>query len=605
MRHRGYGTPSPLASGSASLTPIPVKRTHGAISLISLLSAASATAQEPVETQPAPTCAEGTITSIELERREPFEPDSVGFAPVAFTYRIMNALHVRTQPGFLRSELLVREGDCYDDFLVLESQRLLNAYRFMEWADIEERVDDDGNRALRVHTRDAWSTTVGMGITYNDGLSLESFGITERNFLGYGLSASFQHQNFRELNAQSLQLATPRLFGRTDASIQVGRDRPGTFFNQYLRYPFLGDTGRYAIRQGYGRGHAYFAYATPVGDGRTQILVPTLREGVELSGAQRFGDRGQSLIVGMTLSYELARFEAPLGVIDGDIAGAEPIPPEQIPSGLEGQLTDYGATRLSVHLGFRRYRYAEYFGLDALRDRLLVGIGGYVGISAGRGFDLLTPADVRGLDDTFVRGIATGTAALGSSLLRATLSGELRYDDGWRDQLASAELVGYLRSASLPGQTFFFRTSLAGGWGATGPFQLSLGGRESVRSLPEDRFPGGRTARFTVEDRIVLPWPKSAFDLGLAFFADAGRIWPGDAPLGVDSGWQYAAGGGIRFSLPARSRFAWRADLAFPVGPTSGDPIFRIGFELNRLARGFGTPDLQRSLRFGLGPESF
>jgi hypothetical protein len=589
-----------------------VKRTRRALSpLLFLAAALPLGAQQPEESpsesaaDPGDVCTSGVITAIELNRRDPFEPDSVAFGPVSLLYRVLNTLHVRTQAGFVRNELLVDVGDCYDDFLVSESARLLDAYGFLESARIEEREDQEGNRALQVRTRDAWSTSLGVGITYDDGINLESVGVTERNFLGYGLSASFRHQEFRELRAQSFRLATPRLFGRTDASVEFGRDRPGTFFNQYLRYPFLGDTGRYSVRQAYGRGYSYFAYAAPVGDGGTQILVPTFREAVELSAAQRFGDRGQSLIVGMTLSYGLARFDAPLGVVNGDIDGAQPLPPAALPDGLAGQLNSYGSTRLSLHLGVRQFRYAEYQGLDALRERLLVGLGGYVGISAGQGFGLFTPDDVRGLDDSFVRGIASFAAPLGSSLFRAAATGEMRYDGGWRDKLASAELVGYLRGRVLPGQTIFLRSSFAGGWGATAPFQLSLGGRQSVRSLPEDAYPGGQSARFTVEDRIVLPWPTSAMDLGMTFFADAGRIWPGDAPLGVDSGWQYAVGGGIRFALPAGSRFAWRADLAFPAGGTTGDPIFRIGFEFNRLARGFTTPDLQRSLRFALGPESF
>ena len=44
----------------------------------------------------------GVITAVELDRREPFEPDSVSFAPVALTYRVMNALHVRTHKVWSR-----------------------------------------------------------------------------------------------------------------------------------------------------------------------------------------------------------------------------------------------------------------------------------------------------------------------------------------------------------------------------------------------------------------------------------------------------------------------------------------------------------------------
>jgi hypothetical protein len=138
------------------------------------------------------------------------------------------------------------------------------------------------------------------------------------------------------------------------------------------------------------------------------------------------------------------------------------------------------------------------------------------------------------------------------------------------------------------------------------PFQLSLGGRQGVRSLVEDRYPGGRMARFVIEDRVVFPWPRRGVaDLGLTVFADLGRAWPGDVPYAVDSGWQAALGFGLRLGLPPGTRNSWRADVAFPVGPTGGSPIFRVSFELNRLRSGFFTPDVLRSRRFNLGAEHF
>ena len=84
-----------------------------------------------------------------------------------------------------------------------------------------------------------------------------------------------------------------------------------------------------------------------------------------------------------------------------------------------------------------------------------------------------------------------------------------------------------------------------------------------------------------------------------------GRVWHGDVPYGTDSGWQAALGFGLRFGLPYRSRHIFRADIAFPVGPTGGSPIFRMTAELNKLRSEFFTPDVRRSRRFLVGPETF
>ena len=45
--------------------------------------------------------------------------------------------------------------------------------------------------------------------------------------------------------------------------------------------------------------------------------------------------------------------------------------------------------------------------------------------------------------------------------------------------------------------------------------------------------------------------------------------------------------------------------MAFPVGPTQGQPIFRFTFEVNRLRSGFFTRDVLRSRRYNLGAEHF
>jgi hypothetical protein len=75
-----------------------------------------AAGQEP---QPTPVqCTDGVVTSIDLDRADVFDPESTQIGALAWTYRFMNLLHVRTAPRFIRSELLFEVGDCFDPFLV-------------------------------------------------------------------------------------------------------------------------------------------------------------------------------------------------------------------------------------------------------------------------------------------------------------------------------------------------------------------------------------------------------------------------------------------------------------------------------------------------------
>jgi hypothetical protein len=547
-------------------------------------------------------CAQGVITSVEIDRGSVFDPEGTSVGALAWTYRALNLLHVTTAESFVRRELLFGEGDCLDPFLLRESERLLDGYGFLANVQITHEDDGSGGRAVFVQTHDEWSTKVDVGVTYDERANLEKLEVTEENFLGQGVFAEFTHRERRETRAQSVGLATPRLFGRTDAGIEWGRDRPGQFFNEYVRYPFIGETGTYSVRQGYERGTRYFAYATNAGQAFTQVLVPSFRERIELSGARRFGEPGRSVIAGVTVERDVTRFP---GTPVGDFDDLEPFPGE-LPADLAEQLRPSATTRVSMHLGTRRYRYVEYEGIDGLRERTIVSLGMFTGISVGRGFGVLTPDGVAADDDVFARLHASFGAPLGSSILHggATLESR-RFGGEWRDVLADADLVAYLRNDDLQSHTLFVRASTSGGWRTTLPFQLSLGGREGIRSLAEDRYPGGRMVRFLVEDRVLFPWPSpGAADLGMTLFGDVGRVWPGDVPYGVDSDWQGSVGAGLRIGFPGGTRNAVRADVAFPV-TTGGGPVFRVTFEVNRMRDGFFTPEVLRSRRFNLGAEHF
>jgi len=551
-------------------------------------------------------CAAGRITSIEVDSRSIFDPEETSLRVLKWAYHAANVLHVNTRSSFVERELLFEPGDCYDPFLVGESERLLDRYGFLSYARIETVSDGNGGRVARVETRDDWSTKVDVGATYDEGTNLEKLQVTEENLLGHGVFGEFTYMNRREARTHSFGVSTPRLFGRSDAGIAWGRSRPGHFFNQYVHYPFVGEAGRVAVREGYSRGTDFFAYSTGGSAQHSRVLVPVFREQLELSAAHRFGDPGASVILGMSLTRDQVLIRDGMEITLGDGYDERAPFTGPAPEAMARQLRAGGATRLGVHLGTRRFRYREYVGLDGVRDRQSVGLGMFAGVSVARAVPILTPTGPR-LDDVVTRGHGSFTAALGSSLLHGGTTVEARYEDGrWSDVLADADLAFYGRTRHLPGQTWFPRASVAGGWNTTLPFQLSLGGREAVRSLEEDKLPGGRMLLFVVEDRIALGWPnQNTADLGVTLFADAGRVLPGDVPYGVDSGWQGAVGFGLRIGLPPGTRNIWRADVVFPVGPVGGSPMFRLTFELNKLRSGFFNPEIFRSRRFGLGPESF
>ena len=548
-------------------------------------------------------CETGVISSIEVDSRSIYDTQSTSIAPLAWTYNLLNLLHVNTGESFIRNELLFQEGDCLDPFLLTESYRLLDGYGFLYVEEISEEPDGNGGYRVLVATRDEWSTKVDIGPTYDDGLNLERLQVTEENFLGQGVFGEYTYFARRETKTQSFGVRTPRFFGRSDAGFAVGSARPGDFFEQYYRYPFVGEAGRVAVREGYDHGTDYFAYSTDLPS--TQVLVPLRREFAELSGAYRFGRPGASFILGGSLTRDVIQFRTGPEITYGDYDVTEPLP-GPVPANMQRQLRPFSATRASLHLGMRRIRFVDYTGLDDLRHTALVGLGVFAGATVGRTIPVFEADRAPAEDDYYTRGHISVTQPLGRSLVHLGGTLEARHvSEGWKDVLGDLDLAFFGRTAALESHTLFFRASSAAGWETTMPYQLNLGGREGIRSLEEDSYPGGRMLRFVLEDRIVFPWPDDTADLGMTFFSDLGRIWPGDAPYGLDSGWQAAVGFGLRIGLPRGTRHIWRADIAFPVGPSSGSPIFRITAELNKLRSGFFTPDVLRSRRFTVGPDTF
>ena len=560
-------------------------------------------AQDSLNSRAAETCPDGVISSIDVESQTIYDPSSTSVALLAWTYRVLDLMHINTREAFIRSELLFQEGDCFDSFLMSESERLLDSHGFMYVEEMSAQVDGEGGYSVQVVTRDEWSTKIDVGPTFDEGsLNLERFQVTEENFLGNGIFAEFTRYVRRETSTQSVGLRTPRFFGRSDAGVAAGTSRAGRFFDHYWRYPFVGEAGRVSVREGYKRGSDFFAYSADGAEPFDQVLVPVSREEVELSGAYRFGNPGESIILGGSISRDVLEFRSSPEVTFGDFDVRDPLPGAQ-PLEMQRQLSPYAATRIALHFGTRRFRYTDYTGLDDLRHTQLTALGLFAGVTVGKSLNLFHTDRAPNEDDFFTRGHLSFTHPLGLSLVHASGTVEARYDEVWRDILADADVAFYGRTSVLASHTLFVRATTSGGWNTHLPYQLVLGGRAGIRSLTEDRFPGGRMLRFVFEDRIMLPWPRETADLGITLFSDLGRIWAGDVPYGVTTDWKAALGFGLRIGLPRNTRNIWRTDIAFPV--EGGSPVFRVTLELNKLRDGFVTEDVGRSRRFNVGPETF
>lgn len=606
-------------------TTAPRVRTGLAVAALAgalLRGAAPGAAQEPSpETQELRVpCPRGRVGYVFVDNHSIFDAEELDEErSFRWAYELANSLHMKTRAGFIEDELLFEVGDCLDPLILEESARILRTYDFIARADVYAVDQLDGTHHVVVDTQDEWTTQVDLRVRFDGGLRLEGLDVTEKNFLGRGIRLGGFFREDRERRDLGAELGFPRFLGtRTDVTLSGGRTRAGGFFAQSVEYPFVGEVGRVALRQSYEGRDELFSYATDPGREFSHLLLPVEDQSFELAVAGRVGAPGNLTLFGLGVTHtDLAypMFPETVELVrDGDFGAGEPASPE-VASALAGQAVPTRHTRLNFLLGQRNLRFERVRGLDPLAGEQDVRLGTDLGLTIGRTVGGLGDAPASGSDDLFGRIRLYLGAAAGSSYVFANVGAQGRQifsaaegEDGWRDVVGEVDVFAYLRTGELPGNTLVARVSADGGWVTSVPFQITLGGRHAVRGWHEDDFPGARRVVASLEDRIFLDWPAPDFmDFGLSVFADVGRVWPGGVPFGTDSGWRTAVGAGLRLGFPAGSRGVLRADLAWPLTQdNTRGPIFRVSLvEILGLASGFFHPQIQRSRRVTLGPDSF
>ena len=511
----------------------------------------------------------------------------------------------------IERELLFGPGDCYNPELLQETERLLRSYDFLSQVDVFGVPQPDGSYHVVVDTRDQWSTTVDLRVGLSRGFSMEGFRVRESNLLGSGQEVGFFYIDRDVTRDYGINYGTRQLAGtRWDFRSSVGKSRAGTFVNQVVAYPFVGEVGHWAARQSFSREDQFFDYVADTLNESRHVLLPIREKLFDVGIGTRFGPPGNLTIVGGMLTYYELTYpgHAELAV-NNDFNNRVPLDSAGNVL-LQDQSEPLASIRVGAVFGQRNIWWVKKRGLDALRGQQDVPLGADVTIALARSL----PALERGNDLVGTLKLYTGIDA-GISLFAARMRVDARRDFDapgtsreWEDVYAEADLLNYIKPRSMARHTFVLHAAAAGAWNTTTPFQLTLGGEHNLRGYRYDRFPGGRRAIFTGEDRFYIGWPlHDVVDLGATFFADVGRIWPGDVPFGRDSGWRTTVGAGLRGSFPAGSRSSFRVDFATPLDGGFAFKNFRVILSASELLSLNAADDFQllRSRTEGFAGELF
>lgn len=352
-----------------------------------------------------------------------------------------------------------------------------------------------------------------------------------------------------------------------------------------MEHPYYTDLQRVAWRVDAGGAHDFFPLAGAGGD--DDLALGSRRTFSSVGGIVRVGVPGRLSLFGVSLTREQED-------VDREAVRITPNGPVAEPMGGVGPYQAKRSARANLLWGVRNIDFLPVVAFDGLNAVQDVRVGIQAGLRFGRSLALLGAHD----DDLFISSdIYAGFGTPESFVMfQGKAEGREDYDtERWDGVLGSARLAWYTHGT--PRHTMVTSAEWSGGWNSRRPFQLVLGERDGgVRGYRDSEVAGARRMVVRVENRWLLGTIFSNADYGAALFADAGRMWAGDVPFGVDSKVKAGLGISLLAAVPRESQRLWRVDLAFPVSPDR-DARFEVRLSSSNLGRrGWREPgDVRRS----------
>jgi outer membrane protein assembly factor BamA len=172
------------------------------------------------------------IRSIKIKIGDIFEEKEGTF------YGVANNLKANTHESVIRTELLFKEGDPYDPYLIRQTARNLRLQRYLR--DIKVIPTFDGDAVdVTVSARDSWTLIPYLAYSSGTGQNNRGFGVTEGNVAGTAARIDTRYQEQASRKTYGVNYYDPQFLG-TRKNLQLGyADRSdGQVFQAGTGLPF-------------------------------------------------------------------------------------------------------------------------------------------------------------------------------------------------------------------------------------------------------------------------------------------------------------------------------------------------------------------------------
>ncbi len=528
----------------------------GALLLVLEALPLSARAQSVALGQTDPICEGRRIIAVDVHTTPADAPRLP--ATLQFLTAAQDAVSSTTRPEVVKKFIDITPGDTCNTERLAEAERVLRAQRIFQRVEVRA-VEAPGGVRVDVDTQDDVNLAFAP---YVQGAAPQMRGgkIGMLNLAGSARVAEFEWRDGAGYQDAMGVRYVDRLFGGRpqELQLQARRTLDGYDLHAAMARPLYTDQQRVAYIVSADRSLGYAPLRRPDDD---VLSVPVAQSAFTIGATRRTAGVLGERIVGFTLAT------ATLNATGAALR----------PSAL-GFVADSGAplatnfrvqrvARVNLLAGLDRTRFVLVKGFDALTAVQDVRVGSQWSVQFGQSVPVASLRD----RDQFVAvdGYmgAGGARAFGALQLRGEARRDLR-TNRWDGQVVSGRSALYLKPRA--GLTTVFSADASAGFRVQSPFQLSFadidGGLLGYRS---SSLSGARRAIVQAEQRMALPrsfapsWMP--LDLGLAVFAQAGRLWRDDfVPYAVSTPWQPVLGVGLLAS-PPQARRTWRVDVGLPL----------------------------------------
>ena len=494
-----------------------------------------------------------------------------------FVRKTARALHATTRDAVVRRYLFMRVGDPCNQIQRAESERILRAQPFLVDARIQVYDDEQGGVRLEVETRDEFSLIVEPTVRTKNPV-FGGLRLGESNFAGSAKLVSAEWRDGRGYKDVVGFQYTDYQFagGRNELRFHARRAEHGQELRLEAVRPYYTDLQRFAWIGSAGGTREYAGLRRPEREGNA---VNVTRQFANLGGVVRVGPAGRLKLVGALLTREFRDSDSLPALLRAE--GRFPDTSGVVPVNFRRQRV----ARINALLGVRRIRFQRVQGFDALVGAQDVRVGVQVGLALGQSLSILGSRD----RDRFAAGGIYAGYGGERSFVGMQVNSEVRFDrDTHRwDSFVTSSRVAFYAKPTLR-QLTLTQIEFGAGYNMRAPFQLSFAdGDGGLIGYHRSRQPGAQRLLARAEHRLIIPTRYNVADVGLAVFAEAGKLWAGSTvPYSVTTPIRSAFGVSILAAVPPRSRRLWRLDLAIPAG-NDRDRKFEVRFSSDDRTRVF------------------